>query len=221
MSLGALFFPTGTKDKPIPFESLYIPYIYAEIYFDGVYIDILNQRKNMVIVDVGANIGVTVQHFVPHAKKIYAIEPSKEHYQALMANKVYNHWNNVETFNVAVADKDGEMDFSVNNGNRTMDALVTKERPAAGKVSKVKTVSLDTFFRENKIGQVDFMKFDVEGAEDMILRGEGFRKVADKVNSILVEFHHPGWEDLAQYLTDMGYKARRYKCNAIVLLFTK
>ena len=86
--LGALFYPKEDDNgNKIPFDNLYIPYIYKEIYFDGVYIDILNGRKDMTIMDIGANIGVTVQHFQPYAKKLYAIEPSPEHFEALKKNK--------------------------------------------------------------------------------------------------------------------------------------
>ena len=219
ISLGAIFYPTSDENgNPIPFDSLFLPYIWKEIYFDGVYIDILNQRKDMVILDVGSQVGLTVQHFLPHAKKIYAIEPSKEHFKALKANKTFNGWDKVELFNYALADKDGEMVLHINKDNRTCNSLIVG-RDLEG--YKVRTVAFDTFFKENKIKEIDFCKFDVEGAEDLILRSEGFRKVYKKIKAILVEFHFPNWQDLAQYMIDLGYKARRYRSNAIIVLFTK
>ena len=54
--LKALFFPD------CKFEELYIPYIYKEIYLEGIYIDIFNTRKDMVVIDVGANIGCVTQY---------------------------------------------------------------------------------------------------------------------------------------------------------------
>lgn len=90
MALKALYYPD------VPFESLYIPYIYKEIYFDGVYIDIFNQKKDMVVMDIGANIGVVTQYMRDYAKKVYSIEPSKEHFEALKKNKEFNKWDNVE-----------------------------------------------------------------------------------------------------------------------------
>jgi len=237
--LGALFFPKGTKKNPIPFDSLYIPYIYKEIYLDSVYVDIVNDKKDMVIMDVGANIGVVTQYLRDFAKKLYAIEPSSEHYEALVKNKEFNEWDNVETFNLALADSDGEMDFSVNEGNRTMNTLVigdeVKDRTYKVKGTdfvmqthkpykqglKVKTMRFDTFMEENKIFEVDFCKFDVEGAEDMILRSEGFKKVAPRIKAIEVEFHYPNWQELVNYMIGLGYTARRYDCSAIVILFTR
>src|SRR3990167_9633014 len=126
--LGALYYPkVDQAGNHIPFDSLYIPYIYKEIYFEGVYIDVLNQKKDMIIVDVGANIGVTVQHFRNYAKKLYAIEPSPEHFAALKKNKEFNNWNNVVLCNYALADRNGEMEFAQAPGNRTTNALIDKD----------------------------------------------------------------------------------------------
>ena len=216
--LGALFYPKGTKEKPVKFEELFIPYIYREIYFEGLYTDIVNTRTDMVILDVGSNIGCTVQYFREHAKKVYAIEPSDEHFEALAKNKEFNNWDNVDVFKMALADKDGEMTLHTNNGNRTCHSLVLNYPDGA---EKVKVQAFDTFFKENKIDVVDFCKFDVEGAEDLILRSEGFKKVAEKIKAIEVEFHFPTWPQLVEYMQSLGFEARRYTSSAIVVLFTR
>ena len=237
IKLGALFYPKESGGRDISFESLYIPYIYKEIYFDGIYIDVLNQQKDMTIIDVGANCGVVTQHLRNHAKKVYAIEPSPEHFEALKKNKEFNEWDNVEVFNLALADKDGEMEFSQNSFNRTMNTLVIGETLPDGRYKvvgkdlsmgtampyepkiKVKTMSFDTFMEQNNIDEVDFCKFDVEGAEDMILRSEGFKKVAPRIKQIEVEMHYPDWIKLVEYMATLGYQARRYQCSAIVIMF--
>jgi FkbM family methyltransferase len=216
--LGGIFYPTEHDGKVIPFDSLFLPYIWKEIYFDGVYIDILNGRKDMVIVDVGSQIGLTVKHFQPYSKKVYAIEPSPESFFALQKNKEFNHWDNVELFNYALSDKDGKAMLNFLPTNRTCNSI-TNDYKQGG--SEVITKSFDTFFKDNKIKHVDFMKFDVEGAEDMILRSEGFKKVVSKIDAIEIEFHYPTWPQLADYLISLGYKARRYPCSAIVILFSK
>lgn len=243
IKLGGLFYPTMDQNgRPISFDSLFIPYIYKEIYFEGVYIDVLNGKKDMVIVDVGANIGVTVQHFQPHCKKLYAIEPSPEHFTALKKNVEFNEWDNVVLSNVALADVNGESEFSQNSINRTMNSLVVGEDKgdnqhnlhtrvegmggfihAKGYDDKVivKTQSIDSYFEEHKIDHVDFMKFDPEGSEDMILRGEGFKKIIDRIDSIEVEFHFPNWRDLVDYMIGLGFKARQYEASANIVLFFK
>lgn len=209
-NLKALFYPN------VPFDTLFIPYIYREIYFEGIYIDVLNGLKDATIMDVGANIGVTVQHFRDYAKKLYAFEPSPEHFEALKKNKEFNKWDNVEVINKAISDKVGKMHLSQNSSNRTCNSIVLNYGDQG---TEVDTIDFETFFNENKIEKVDFMKFDVEGAEDLILRSESFRKIAPKVEKIMVEFHYPSWPDLVNYMTTLGYQARRYQSSAIVVLF--
>lgn len=46
MSLGVLYYPKGTTEKPIKFEELCIPYIYKEVYLENVYGDVFNQKKD-------------------------------------------------------------------------------------------------------------------------------------------------------------------------------
>lgn len=217
-SLGALFYPKKIGNKPVPFESLYIPHIYKEIYFEGLYQDVTNQQEGMVIMDVGANLGIVTQYLRDHAKIVYAIEPSPEHFQALNANKTFNKWDNVEIFNMALADKDGEMTLSTLDSNRTCNSLVNDYGQGG---HKVKTMAFDTFMEKNKIDGVDFVKFDVEGAEDLILRSEGFQKVAKRIKAIEVEMHYPSWPNLVEYMGSLGFKARRYDSSAIVILFLR
>lgn len=217
-NLGALFYPKGTKTEPIPFDTLYIPFIYKEIYLDGVYVDICNQKTDMTCLDVGANIGIVSQHLRDYSKKVYAIEPSSEHFAALKKNKEFNSWENVEIFNMALAANDGEMMLNKLDSNRTCHSLINDHGQGG---EKVRTMAFDTFFKENKIDHIDFCKFDVEGAEDLILRSEGFKKVADKISAIMVEFHYPTWPQLVEYMTTLGFTARKYDSSAIIILFTK
>jgi len=216
--LGALFYPKGTADKPINFDSLYIPYIYKEIYLEGVYIDLMNLKKDLVILDIGANIGCTVQYFRDHAKKVYAVEPASEHFEALSKNKEFNGWDNVEVFNLAIADKDGEAVLNTCQNNRTSNSL-SMDYGTGGEA--VKTQTFNTFFKENAIEQVDFMKFDVEGAEESILCNPAFADVAPKIKSMMVEFHYPSFPKIVDHLIDLGYTAKRYPSSAVIFLFER
>jgi FkbM family methyltransferase len=229
VELGSIYYPTVDQDGNIvPFDSLFLPYIWREIYFEGLYLDVLNQQTDMTIIDVGSQVGLTVQHFRPHAKKIYAIEPSPESFAALKKNKEFNHWDNVELFQVALSDKVGEVTLRQNAGNRTMNTIIGEEGNGKHKIRSgqyknkltVKTIDFETFFKENNIDKVDFVKFDCEGAEDLILRSESFKKVAPKITSIMVEFHFPDWQELVKYMIELGYQAKQYPSSAIIVLFT-
>lgn len=228
-NLKALFYPN------VSFKTLFIPHIYKEIYLEKIYDDVFKNRQpeSMTILDVGANIGVVTQFMQPFAKKLYAIEPSSEHFEALAKNKDYNEWDNVEVFHIAVADQNGETELLKKPDNRTMNSIVLGKKNPDGSLvfpsrtrhpyaepEIVKTMRLDTFLHENNIETVDFMKLDVEGAEEMILKSEGFKKVASRFKSIEIEFHFPDWPNLVVYMTGLGFTAKQYKCSAVVFLFT-
>lgn len=217
--LGGLFFPTKDQNgNDVAFDSLFLPYIWREIYFEGVYLDILNQQKDMTIIDVGANVGFTVNYFRNFAKKVYAIEPDPMHFTALSKNKEFNNWDNVELFNVALSDHDGKAQLSQHKANQTCNSITNNYGDQG---VEVETMAMDTFFEKNNIESVDFMKFDPEGAEELILYSEGFKKVAPKIKAIECEFHHPTWPELVDHLQKLGYTARRYESSAVIVLFTR
>lgn len=223
MALSALFYPNGTPEKPIKFDELFIPYIYNEIYFDGVYLDIVNNIqhnvKDPVIVDVGANIGVVTQ-YLRQFGKVYSVEPSTEHFEALKMNKEYNKWDNVELFNYAIAEQEGELTFHHNEDNLTCNSLVMGFKNEHA--DKVKTKGMMDFFKEAGITHVDFMKFDVEGAEDIILPSAQFAEAAKMIDCIEIAFHLQDYTKHFKTMRDLGFKnARRYNCSEILLCFTK
>jgi FkbM family methyltransferase len=218
IKLGALFYPKHDGTREIPFDSLFIPYIYREIYFEGLYVDVLNEKKDLVIMDVGSNIGVTVQHFREHAKKVYAIEPLSTHYEALVKNKEFNDWDNVETFKMAIAGKDGEVTMHPLANNMTCTSYAN-DWGQGGETVKAQT--FETFMKENKIDHIDFVKFDVEGAEDDILFSPGFENIADKIDALEVEFHKADWMKHVSHMEKLGFTARRYESSAIVVMFVK
>lgn len=228
----AIFYPD------VPFDTLKIPEILKEIYFDKLYDPVLIGKSDLTIVDMGANLGLVTQFMRSYARKIYAIEPSPLEFYSLQKNKVFNNWDNVELFSCAISDKDGWAVLSVNNNNRTGNSIIPgKKNPDGSYLStdgkfmlkvmegdytervQVPTKRLDTFFSENSIEHVHFMKMDVEGSEGIILRSEGFRNVVDKIDALEVEFHFPDWIDLTKLVMDMGFKGQMSKTDATVFLF--
>jgi FkbM family methyltransferase len=173
MSLNALFYP-----KMRLFDTLYFPHILKDIHIDGSYSDFFKWPMGIVL-DFGANCGLTTHYFREFAKKVYSVEPSPDQFEALKMNKEYNKWDNVEIFNVALAAKDGEALFHTNRTNMTAGSL---DNPFHSSLRmhkfddgvQVKTVAIDTFFKENSIENVDFMKMDIEGQEEEIIQSPAF-----------------------------------------------
>lgn len=189
-------------------EANFIPEILEEIYKHKVYDPFLNGKKDLVMLDVGANIGLWSQYAYPYAKIIYAVEPSAEHYECLVTMLVSNELHNVAPHKVAISNSSGKSKF-YHNDNVTMYSL--SEAVSQGEYEEVETVTLDRFFEDNKIEHVDFMKIDIEGAESQVFGGDGFDRVKDKIDIIMGEYHQ--WTGInpnqfASYFTDRGFKFR-------------
>jgi len=189
------------------FKNTYMPEILKEIYRDKVYDRYLEGKKDLVIIDCGANIGLWTFYAYDKAKIIYALEPAAEHFECLVTMCVTNEMHNVAPIQKALSHKNGKAKF-YHNDNTTMyslsDAVNTKDD-----FEEVETITLDKFYEENKIEHVDYMKVDIEGAETDIFGGGGFEKVKDKIDVIVLEYHT--WcgvnpDQFASYFRDRGFR---------------
>lgn len=167
------------------------------------------RKKNAVYLDIGANVGMATRYFHPYAKKIYAIEPNPEIYQALVENT--KDLKGVETFNYAIAQINGTTHMFSNSGGDLPQSFYGDSSSAFQILVNMK--SLDSVFKENKIEHIDVMKIDVEGGEYIIFASDSFLKVADKIDYIIGESHfiEGAFPDvLKPILKDAGFKHFRF-----------
>lgn len=191
-----------------PIERNFVGHIMAEVYKDRVYAPFLEGRKDLTIVDIGGNIGITSYYFSQFAKQVYTLEPSLQHFDVLTTMLKYNKIENVTPINKALYFKDGEFDFGgpVNNG--TMRSLHSATWQDGKPNETVSAISPVTLFRDFEIEHVDFMKLDVEGSETEIISSSAFKEVAPKIDMIVIERH--AWSgrhenQLTDALKDLGY----------------
>ncbi len=179
-SMKALFF--------YDFENSYIPQILEEIYIKQVYKPFLEGQKDLTIVDIGANIGLTSFYFKDFAKKVFSIEPSKQHTECIKALIEQNKIDNIELYPFAISNENGKTKF-YHNDNVTMFSMedtVNKKND----FEEIETLTLDNFMKRAQIDKIDLLKLDVEGSEGKVITSEGFRKVADKIKVIVGEWHN-------------------------------
>src|ERR1700738_1515043 len=81
------------------YANSHIADIIKEIYVDGFYNHILEGKKDLTIVDIGANIGLTAQYFADYARLVVAVEPCKKHFECLYRN---TEGLNVLTYHAAI-----------------------------------------------------------------------------------------------------------------------
>lgn len=187
-------------------DNSYIPNILEEIYRDKVYEPFLAGKKDLTIVEIGANIGLVSYYFSKFAKVVYSIEPAKRHIACIEAMAKQNNINNIKLCPFAISNTNGEEKF-YHNPNVTMYSL---EDTVNNKddFEMVQTKTLDVFVTENNIDQIDLLKLDCEGSEGKVVSSDGFREVASKIKVIVGEHHNWCGMSQAQFancLEDLGF----------------
>jgi len=172
-----------------PIEKNFVGHIMAEVYKEGVYAPLLQGRKDLTIIDVGGNIGITSYYFSQFAKQVYTLEPSLEHFDVMTTMLKYNKITNVMPINKALYFKEGVFDFGGPENNGTMRSLHSATWQDGRPREQVQATTLPKLFEEFKIDHVDFMKLDVEGSETEIICSTSFKKVASKIDSMVIERH--------------------------------
>ncbi len=190
------------------FKNAYLPEILKEIYRDCVYDPYLQGKKDLTILDVGANIGLFTFYAQEFAKTVYSVEPSKQHFEALTKLVDFNGFKNVTPVNLALANENKTLTLN-HNTNSTMFSLKDAVKDPALQGEEVEAVTIETLLSRYQIEHVDFMKLDVEGAEMEIIGGEAFDRVAQKIDVIMGENHQ--WnttnpEQLRTAFIDRGFK---------------
>jgi FkbM family methyltransferase len=125
-----------------------------------------------VFIDVGANFGVytlIASKLVGEHGRVFAFEPTAESFQVLQQNLALTHFSNVRAFQVALARTRGKA-WLYHSSDPVGNSL-GRDPGCGNKGEEVQTEALDNLLEENGIDQLDVMKVDAEGAEELVLRG--------------------------------------------------
>ena len=136
-----------------------------------------------VILDCGANIGLSVLYFkqlYPHAN-IWAFEPDENNFRLLEKNIAVNHLSHVQAVPKAVWVEDGYVSFLANG---TEASRITDESLATNG-QQVPCVRLAGVLRN--FDQVDFLKMDIEGGEHKVI--PDCADELHRVRNLFLEYH--------------------------------
>lgn len=146
-------------------------------------------KENMVILDVGANIGLSAIYFQPHAKQIYALEPEPNTYKALIENT--KDYGNIKCFNVGLSDSNRKQMIYGHKGS-IPDTVIKYDRAGRDDCTSetiIDLVTIEKFMTDNNIDHVDVLKVDTEGSEYPLFISDEFERVASKIDYIIGESH--------------------------------
>ncbi len=148
------------------------------------------ENPQPVIIDAGAHIGLATLYFkqlYPGAQ-ITALEPNPESFQLLEKNLFENMIDDVTTVQVALSDHSGEEHFFRDETNEWWHSTA-----GFHKGSWLGTQESDEIFVQTQMlseyvtGPVDFLKMDIEGAEQKVLFAS--QEVLPLVKEFHIEFH--------------------------------
>jgi FkbM family methyltransferase len=156
---------------------------FEEVFIHKEY-SVPNVSAPRVVIDAGANIGVASVYFCvkyPEAR-IYAIEPDAEICKILQRNLLA--YPNASAHECALSDIEGKIDFHIHPTSSIASSL--QSRVSGEQITSVQSKTLDTFMKDENIHAVDLLKFDIEGAEERMLRAIKDHNV---VNCYVGEIH--------------------------------
>ncbi len=170
-------------------------FIYHELFIDGIY-KFRTDKTDPVIIDIGANIGLSILYFkklFPNSK-ITGYEADPYIFTFLKKNLENNGVRDVVLENKAIWIDNVQLDFLSEkaDGGRVTEA--TKNSNATVKVEAVNIVDV-----LNSYSEIDFLKIDIEGAEHQVI--PKCNGLLGKVKHIFVEYH--SWTGEKQNLDEI------------------
>ena len=150
------------------------------------------------VVDVGANIGAFSIFAAQHCPmgRIYSVEPDPDNFQVLVDNIRMNSFENIIPLNVALYSKEAELPLSSRWAHSSLYFDIGRSEQYM-----VKAISMKTLMEDQRIGMIDFLKMDCEGAEFDILFSLGADQLS-RIRKISMEFHNVSEEKNADTLCE-------------------
>lgn len=154
--------------------------MYNEIFEQQIY-KFTTKNQQPIIIDCGANIGISVLYFkqlYPNSQ-IIAFEPDKNIFNILQENINIFDLSNVELHNKAVWSSETVLEFMSEGADGGRVTQIESE--------KEKYQVLTARLRDYLSRPVDFVKLDIEGAETEVIKD--CKDLLFKVNNLFIEYH--------------------------------
>lgn len=172
-------------------------------------------EKNMVVFDIGANIGYYTLLFSKLAGEtgiVYAFEPIKKYYEHMLFHLKINKVQNVRPEKLILSSTEGKLTIFPGESSARID-LPQGDQSAWKKhlQETVETTTLDRYVQKNEIAKLNFIKIDVDGHEVAVLKGaeESIKKFYPVILLEFCEEHQQGagksGKELLDLIISFGY----------------
>jgi FkbM family methyltransferase len=168
-------------------------------FFPNYFYRNVRPKKGDIVFDIGANIGTTSLLFSKYVGKsgmVYAFEPVT--WKAIEKNLIENNISNIKVIPKGVSDASYETEIEISDF--CVDSSICKAHNNYSSKQKIKVISLDDFIKDLNLEKIDFINMDIEGAEELALRG----------SKMLIEKYHPKWS-ISSYHFDQQNQPQHIK----------
>jgi FkbM family methyltransferase len=147
-------------------------------------------KPDMVVLDVGANIGHHTMFFSSYAKKVLSFEPYPR-VRAILEEKVkFNGISNVEIIPYGLSNQNQKLEYfeppTTNSGVGSFQPDHYSKNSRSGLVLEL--LNGDELLRQMNVTKIDLVKIDVEGFEHYVLEGLK-QSLVDSRPIIVIEFN--------------------------------
>ncbi|MCI0355695.1 MAG: FkbM family methyltransferase [Acidobacteria bacterium] len=189
--------------------------LFEEIFVTDVYYFKCESAAPFIL-DCGSNIGMSVLYFkwLYPESRITAFEPDREICRLLQRNVARNRLANVSVVNKALYSSEGLVPFYFNprHPGSTVNSMVRESLPGAQE-TETQATRLSTYITEN----VDFLKMDIEGMEDVVVEELSAANKLRQIRELAVEYHHhlkPSGQSLSRFLAFLEGAGFGYQIQA-------
>jgi FkbM family methyltransferase len=158
---------------------------FRQIFVDHEY-QCAMQREPEVIIDAGANIGLSAIYFAnrfPRAR-IICVEPDAENFSLLTRNVA--PYPNVVAVQAALWRENTTVELTSGDGNYWGFQTHAHAAPATSR-GRVPAITVERLMADHRLDRVDLLKLDIEGAEKEVL--EASASWIDRIEVMVVELH--------------------------------
>lgn len=198
-----------------------IQHYFKDMIYEIIYMQQYNSiscspKKNGIILDVGANIGIFsifAAKLMRFKGTIYAFEPEPSNLKTLSLNIKSNNLHNlIASVRAAVSDKSGETMLDTSS-SFVAHKIVLPYNDSVKSCIPVNVMTIDDFCLLNNIHEVDFIKMDIEGHELQAIEGALNTIKKYRPRMAIAAYHYPGDRSaIAEKINkiEMRYHIRNY-----------
>src|SRR3989442_7110220 len=167
-----------------------------------------------IVLDCGANVGVYTREALKNgAKLVVAIEPAPENIECLRRNfKQEIAAGRVILYEKGVWDKDEMLVMRADPANSAADSFLIR-REGTIETKQLPLTAIDKLPPELKLDRLDYIKMDIEGAEQRALQGaiETLTKFRPRLS--LSAYHVPSDPEMLPKLVRKAWPEYRMQCG--------